>query len=65
MCRRTIERWYVNYKDNKEKSPLSAQGFHIIIKDLNPFKNFNNELGSKMHNNQDICIEIKNELCYT
>ena len=37
VCRHTIERWCVLYKDDYNKLSVSDRGKHAITKDLNPF----------------------------
>jgi len=53
VCRHTIERWYVLYKDNNYKLPVSKRGKHSITKDLNSFL-LTEDKGTEKRDNNDV-----------
>ena len=52
-CGRTIKRWYVLYRDNNYKLPVSERGKHTIFKDFNPFL-LTEDKGNETKDNNDM-----------
>ena len=57
ICRRTIERWFLIYKDNNKSFPPNQRGIHTTTSNLNPFVICNNK-------NKNICNKIDNNDLY-
>jgi len=49
----TVERWFVIYKFNNYKFPLSEQSKNTVYKDFNPFSTYNCE-GKTVRDNEDV-----------